>query len=398
MLAAGTAAEHGAEVVLFEKNEKLGKKLHITGKGRCNLTNNTDIAGLLAQVNTNPQFLNSAFYAFDSRALMDFFESRGVPLKTERGGRVFPASDKADDVNKALAAWLREAGVQIKLNTAVKKIAATETGFKITADGKFSAAGAAIIATGGLSYPSTGSTGNGYAFAKAFGHAVTPTFPSLVPLVTAEKWVSGLEGLSLKNVRVFAKISAKKNFDETGEMIFTHNGVSGPLILRLSAFSPDRFFIDLKPGLSAEQLDARLLRDFAENKNKNFSNALDELLPKRLISTIISLSEIPPEKKVHAITRAERKNLASLLKSLELTVAATAGFNEAVITRGGVDVREISPSSLMSKKIAGLFFAGEILDIDAMTGGYNLQAAFSTGRLAGLCAANFFDKNFDKKL
>jgi predicted Rossmann fold flavoprotein len=390
MLAAGTAAENGADVILLEKNEKLGKKLHITGKGRCNLTNNTDVAGLLSHVNTNPRFLNSAFHSFDSRALMDFFAERGVPLKTERGGRVFPESDRADDVNKALAAWLREVGVKVRLKSEVKKISHEGESFRIFPDNL--TAGAVIIATGGLSYPSTGSTGDGYAFAKNLGHDITPTFPALVPLIIAEKFE--LEGLSLRNVRVTAKLpSGKHLYEETGEMLFTADGVTGPIILRASAFLCDRLHekptlhIDLKPALSTEQLDARLLRDFAENQNKNFANSLDALLPKRLIETIIALSGIPPEKKVNAVTRNERATLVALLKSLTLTPTATAGYKEAVITKGGVNTLEINPSTLMSKKIPGLFFAGEIIDTDATTGGYNLQIAFSTGRLAGASAA-----------
>ncbi|MCL2047565.1 MAG: NAD(P)/FAD-dependent oxidoreductase [Defluviitaleaceae bacterium] len=395
MLAAATAAENGASVILLEKNEKLGKKLYITGKGRCNITNDTDVQGLLAHVLTNPRFLNSAFYNFDSRALMGYEAFKGVPFKTERGGRVFPESDKADDINKALEQHLRGLNVKIKLNTAVKKIAAVENAFEIVTSGRTERVNAVIIATGGLSYPSTGSTGDGYAFARGFSHAVTDVYPSLVPLITAEKWVADLEGLSLKNVRCIAKISGKIVYEETGEMLFTHSGVSGPIILRASAFLCSRLqdkpiiTIDLKPALTHEQLDARILRDFSQIQNRNFINALDALLPKRLIETVVSLSEIPPEKKVNTITRAERLVVVNILKGLTLTPTATAGFKEAIITKGGVDVREINPSSLMSKKQAGVFFAGEVLDVDAMTGGFNLQIAFSTGRLAGLGASRF---------
>ncbi|MDR0272820.1 MAG: NAD(P)/FAD-dependent oxidoreductase [Clostridiales bacterium] len=393
MMAAGTAAENGAMVLLLEKNEKLGKKLHITGKGRCNITNDTDVAGLLEHTVTNSRFLNSAFHTMDSRALMEFFASRNLPLKTERGNRVFPESDKADDVNKIFISYLNEHNVKIKLNTAVKKIKMQKENFFINDNEK---ADAIIIATGGLSYPATGSTGDGYGFAKDFGHGVSATYPALVPLVTGEKWVSSLEGLSLRNVRLTAKNTKEKIlYEETGELLFTRNGVTGPTILRASTFICDKFsdkpllFIDLKPALSSEQLDARILRDFSENQNKNFANALDELLPKRLIETIIFLSKIPPEKKVNTITRVERQTLVNLLKALPLTPIETAGFKEAVITKGGVNVREINPSTLMSKKIPGLFFAGEVLDVDAMTGGYNLQIAFSTGRLAGLSAAEY---------
>jgi predicted Rossmann fold flavoprotein len=392
MLAAGTAAENGAEVVLLEKNEKLGKKLHITGKGRCNITNDTDVSGLLEHVVTNPRFLNSAFYTFDSHALMNFHAFANVPFKTERGGRVFPESDKADDVNQALARWLGEVGVDVKLKTEVLKIC---EGFTIHTREKTFRADALIIATGGLSYPSTGSTGDGYAFAKTFGHDIVKTFPALVPLITDEKWVASLEGLSLKNVRCTAKnANGKILYEDIGEMMFTAKGVTGPLILRASSKLCDnmhgaKIFIDLKPALSAEKLDARILRDFAEMKNKNFANALDELLPRRLIETVIELSLIPPDKKVNEITRAERQSLVNILKSLPLTPVATAGYREAVITKGGVNVREINPSTLMSKLQPGLFFAGEVIDTDAKTGGYNMQIAFSTGRLAGLSAVEY---------
>jgi len=398
MMAAGAASENGALVTLLEKNEKLGKKLHITGKGRCNITNNTDIQGLLEHVITNPRFLNSSFYTMDSHALINFFSQNSLPLKTERGGRVFPESDKADDVNKTLEKYLRDVGVKIKLKTMVQKIIFKNNVFQIYTDSnnKPEEADAIIIATGGLSYPTTGSTGDGYTFAKNLGHSITETFPSLVPLITEEAWVSALEGLSLRNVRCVAKLpNGKIIYEETGEMLFTHNGVTGPIILRASTFLCDKLQdkptigIDLKSALSHEQLDARILRDFSENKNKNFANSLDDLLPKRLIETIINLSEIPPEKKVNTITRSERQTLVNLLKSLPLTPVATTGFKEAVITKGGVNVLEINPSTLMSKKQRGLFFAGEVLDVDAMTGGYNLQIAFSTGRLAGLSAAKF---------
>jgi len=390
MIAAGTAAEAGAKVTLFEKNEKLGKKLYITGKGRCNITNDTDVDGLLANVVTNPRFLNSAFRTFDAQDLMAFPAFFCVPFKTERGGRVFPQSDRADDVNRAMETWLRNVGVEIRLNTAVSDITRSGTGFEIRTGEKKHAADAVIIATGGLSYPSTGSTGDGYAFAKKCGHKITETSPALVPLVTAESWVRDLEGLSLKNVRCTAYVGGKSVYSDQGEMIFTAKGVSGPLILRASSYITENatIRIDLKPALSPEQLDARLLRDFAETKNKNFANALDKLLPKRLIQTIVLLSAIPPDTKVNEITRTQRQNLGSLLKSLPLTITAAAGYNEAVITRGGVNVREINPSTLMSKLVPGLFFAGEVIDIDALTGGFNLQIAFSTGRLAGMSAVN----------
>ena len=407
MIAAGTAAENGARVTLLEKNEKLGKKLYITGKGRCNLTNNTDIPGLLSQTISNPRFLQSAFHALDVPGLMAFFESLGTPLKTERGGRVFPVSDKAEDITKALATHMCRNGVKVELNCQVQGITAVEPSrlrqnFQVHTYNRAYHADAIIIATGGLSYPSTGSTGDGHKFAKSIGHSVTPTYPSLVPLTVEESWVTDLTGLSLRNVRCTARqLSGKPAvlYEEMGEMLFTPTGVTGPIILRASAYlteklasgtgTPIRLEIDLKPALSHEQLDARILRDFAENQNKNFANALDGLLPQRLINTVISLSQIPPEKKVNTITKKERQNLVGILKALPLTPTKTTGYKEAVITRGGVAVKEINPSTMMSKKLPGLFFAGEVLDVDAMTGGYNLQIAFSTGYLAGRSAANF---------
>ena len=415
MIAAGTAAEQGAKVILLEKNEKLGKKLYITGKGRCNLTNNTDIPGLLAHTVSNPRFMQSAFHALDATALMAFFEKLGIPLKTERGGRVFPVSDRAEDITKALAAYMRKNGVDVRLNCAVLNVGATALGrpdttsyeqrrsgtiaptFTIhTATGPIHAH-AVIIATGGLSYPSTGSTGDGYKFAQSLAHTVTPTYPSLVPIAVSEPWVADLEGLSLRNVKCTIKQPGKKPviYEETGEMLFARSSVTGPIILRASAFvtqkleTPLRLEIDLKPALSHEQLDARILRDFADAQNKNFANALDNLLPQRLISVIVALSQIPPGKKVNAITKQERQTLAAILKALPLTPTKTTGYSEAVITKGGVNVKEINPSTMESKLHPDLFFAGEVLDVDALTGGYNLQIAFSTGYLAGRSAANF---------
>ena len=397
MIAAGIAAENGAKVILLEKNEKLGKKLYITGKGRCNLTNNTDIQGLIGHTLSNPRFLQSAFNALDAQSLMAFFEKLGTPLKTERGGRVFPISDKADDITKALTAYMRQGGVKVELNCTVQEVTC-ESQFQIRTNKSTFCANAVIVATGGLSYPSTGSTGDGYKFAKSLSHAVLPTYPSLVPLAVKEPWVADLTGLSLRNVRCTARQATGKPailYEETGEMLFTPVGVTGPIILRASAYlteklasnTPIRLEIDLKPALSQEQLDARILRDFEENKNKNFANSLDGLLPQRLIDTVISLSQISPDKKVNTITKKERQALVNILKALPLTPTKTTGYKEAVITKGGVNVKEINPSSMMSKKIPGLFFAGEVLDVDAMTGGYNLQIAFSTGYLAGRSAA-----------
>ena len=401
MIAAGTAAEHGAKVILLEKNEKLGKKLYITGKGRCNLTNNTDIPGLLAHTMTNPRFMQSAFHALDAAALMAFFEKLGTPLKTERGDRVFPVSEKAEDITKALAAYMRRGGVDVRLNCAVISVGRglAPNPFAIHTHTGTIPAHAVIIATGGLSYPSTGSTGDGFKFAKSLNHTVTPTYPSLVPIAVTEPWVADLEGLSLRNVKCTAKQPGKKGiiYEETGEMLFARTSITGPIILRASAFLteklaqgvPIRIAIDLKPALSPEQLDARILRDFADAQNKNFTNALDNLLPQRMISVIVTLSQIPPDKKVNAITKKERQALVEILKALPLTPTKTAGYSEAVITKGGVNLKEINPSTMMSKQHPGLFFAGEVLDVDALTGGYNLQIAFSTGYLAGRSVAKF---------
>jgi len=397
MMAAYTAAAKGINVTLLEKNEKLGKKLHITGKGRCNLTNNTDITGLMSNVISNPRFLYSAFNAFDSQALMALFEGI-APLKTERGGRVFPASDKANDINLALRGLLKTAGVGVELNCPVLDISYCNVFFAITRKVTHQA-NAIIIATGGLSYPSTGSTGDGYTFAKELGHGIIPTVPSLVPLTAEEPWIPALEGLSLRNVK--CKVTAPKKgkkvlYEEIGEMLFTNKGITGPLILSASAYiagmSDALVTIDLKPGLTPDQLDIRLLRDFETHKNKDFCNALDGLLPQRLIETIVRLSQIPPDTKVHTITRNQRQSLVHLLKNLEIRPTGNHGYKEAVITKGGVSTKEVSPSTLMSKHIPGLFFAGEVLDVDALTGGYNMQIAFSTGHLAGLSAAKFLQR------
>ena len=410
MMAAGRAAEKNARVLLIEKNEKLGKKLFITGKGRCNVTNSSDPAKHMKNVLTNPRFMYSAYNTMDSSLLISFFETLGVPLKTERGERVFPESDKSGDVIDGLRRYLQQGKVTVMLNTEAQGIDFKSDGFMVetkikpqevapnnSIQSKLSEEGiykckALIIATGGLSYPSTGSTGDGYRFAKKLGHEVVKTYPALVPLKAREKWVQNLEGLSLKNVRLK---SNKINFDELGEMMFTKDGITGPLVLSASAHvcdlldEPADFSIDLKPGLSYEKLDTRLLEDFAIFQNKSFENALVKLLPARLISVIVKLSEIPPSKKVNSISKKERHKLASLIKELPLTVYSTNGFAEAVITKGGVDVKGINPKTMMSKTVNGLFFAGEVLDLIALTGGYNLQIAFSTGYLAGSSAAEY---------
>jgi hypothetical protein len=326
---------------------------------------------------------------------MDFFVKQGVPLQIERGRRVFPKSNRASDINKAMEIFLIKNRVDIQLNHPVTGIEKQKNTFIIQTSCGMYTANAIIIATGGLSYPSTGSTGDGYTFAKKLGHDVKPTYPSLAPLLTKEKWVNDLTGLSLKNIRiqVFLPNAKKPLFEDVGEMMFTHHGVTGPLVLSASRCITDKFdknphiLLDLKPGLSMEKLDERILRDFSENMNKDFCNSLNGLLPERLIETIITLSGIPPGQKVNAVTRTERLQLVSLLKGLILTPTATAGYNEAVITMGGVHIKHVNPSNLMSKKVNGLFFAGEVLDVDAMTGGYNMQIAFSTGYLAGKSAA-----------
>lgn len=397
MMAAAAAAQQGCRVVLLEKNEKLGKKIFITGKGRCNVTNACDIEVLFRQVVSNEKFLYSAFYHFDNHAVMDFFEKLGCALKIERGDRVFPVSDHSSDVISTLAGYLKKHKVDIRLNTEVRELILEEGSVRglIYASGEEERADAVIVATGGLSYPSTGSTGDGYRMAEQAGHTIRELSPALVPLEIEEAWCGSLQGLSLKNVSASLSQNGKKPFfQEFGEMLFTHFGVSGPLILSASSYYASRkqkentkLFLDLKPALSMEQLDKRLLRDFEENKNKQFRNALGGLFPVRLIPVMIQLSGIEEEKRVHEITREERQRFAALIKQLPLTIKGSRSFREAVITRGGVHVKEVNPSTMESKKTAGLYFAGEVLDLDALTGGFNLQIAWSTGWLAGECAA-----------
>ena len=400
MMAAGAAAECGASVIVLEKNEKAGKKLYITGKGRCNMTNAVPPDELIANVPGNPSFLYSAFYGFDAFETMALFERMGLPTKVERGNRVFPASDKASDVIKALTTYMHKSGAELRTGMMVQDIV-MENGVVtgVMANGKLLEADAVVVATGGLSYPMTGSTGDGYRFARAAGHEVSKLRPSLVPLKTAEEWIPMLQGLSLKNVALTVKQKKKKLYEDFGEMLFTHEGVSGPLILSASRYVLDKLdrnvrnaepctlHIDLKPALSEKELDARLLRDFAAAINKDFRNCLDALLPQKMIPVVVALSEIEPTKKAHDITKEERTRLGALLKNLAMTITGTAGFNEAVITAGGVDVDEINPSTMESKLVKGLFFAGEVLDVDAYTGGFNLQIAFSTGYAAGRGAA-----------
>ena len=396
MMAAVRAGELFSDVTLIEKNEKLGKKIYITGKGRCNVTNNADIEVIFKNINRNPKFMYSALYGFDNSRVYSFFEENGCPLKVERGERVFPVSDHASDIIKTLTKALKDRHVKIMLNTAVKELIIEDGAVKgvILDDGSSLYADKVIVTTGGVSYPTTGSTGDGYKFAESAGHTVTPVRPGLVPLVTGETWVPRLQGLSLKNVELKLFSEDKCVYKEQGEMLFTHFGISGPLVLSSSAYYDTEsrknrnitVSLDLKPALDEEALDKRILRDFEKFSNKQFKNSLDELLPAKLIPVIVDLSGIDPYKAVNVVSREERRSLVHLLKNLVMTVIGTGNFNEAIITIGGVNVKEINASTMESRLVKNLFFAGEVLDIDAMTGGFNLQIAWSTGYLAGECA------------
>jgi len=388
ILSAYTAAEKGHRVVLFERNEKLGKKLFLTGKGRCNITNSAELEDFFQNIPRNPRFLYSALYGFTNEDVVRLIESCGTPTKVERGGRVFPLSDKSSDVIRALTKALSSKGVEVRLNSYVKSVKKEEDSFFVETDAGRMDFDALVIACGGISYSSTGSSGDGYRFARAFGHSIVDPKPSLIPLITEEKWAGELMGLSLKNVKLEAYRGKKKLYEEQGEMLFTHFGVSGPLVLSASSRMAEdpggvKLTIDLKPALSMEQLDKRILRDFTENNRKQFSNVLPGLLPAKLIPVMIQLSEIPGDKPVNAITREERQRLCTLLKSLTLHVKGAWDIEQAIITRGGINVREINASTMESKLCPGLYFAGEVLDVDAYTGGFNLQIAFSTGALAG---------------
>ena len=382
----------GAEITVIEKNERPARKVMITGKGRCNVTNNCDVDTLVANVPKNGKFLFSAFSGFDSKDTMGLFESLGVPLKTERGNRVFPVSDKAVDIVDALVGAVKKSGADI-LHAVAKKIL-TENGAVagvLLENGEVISADSVILATGGMSYPLTGSTGDGYKIAQALGHTVTELKPSLVPLTVHEGFCSRLSGLALKNVTlsVFEEGKKKPVFSELGEMLFTHFGISGPLTLSASAHmrrmgkTTYTAYIDLKPALSLEQLDSRILRDFEDEKNKDFANSLDKLLPKSLIPVIIALSGIEPTLKVNQICREMRTSLCRVIKALPLHITGFRPIEEAIITGGGISVKEINPTTMESKLVNGLYFAGEIIDADAYTGGFNLQIAFSTGFAAG---------------
>lgn len=393
IMAAGIAAQRGNEVVLLEKNERLGKKLLISGKGRCNITNDTDIEGLIENTPGNGNFLYSAFYTFSNQDLISFFNELGVNTKVERGGRVFPTSDSAKDVMHALQTFLNKNNVKVMTETAVKNII-TEKGKVVGIErlnGSIMEAKSIILAVGGKSYPGTGSTGDGYEMVRRLGHTVTPLKPSLIPLITKEAWIRNLQGLSLKNISVtFKSNKGKEIYNDFGEMIFTHFGVSGPVILSASRhllpydFTDIKLSIDLKPALSEEKLDERVQRDFDKYSRKQFKNSLDDLLPQKLIPVIIRLTKIDPEKQVHQITKEERKKLVTILKGLETSIIGARPIKEAIVTAGGIKTSEINPSTMESKKVSGLFFAGEIIDVDAYTGGFNLTIAFSTGYLAGM--------------
>lgn len=397
MMAAIIAARNGHKVTLFEKNNKLGKKLFITGKGRCNFTNAGDSDDIFGSVVTNQKFLYSAFHGFSNYDVMGFFDELGLAFKVERGNRVFPESDHSSDVIGALSREMRRLDVSVCLETKVEKVEQKDgafSGVTVSSSGshsRFVAGDSLIIATGGNSYQTTGSDGDGYRFAKALGHEVTPILPALVPFVAKEEWVKELQGLSLRNISVVITDQGKEIYSDFGEMLFTHYGVSGPTVLSASSYAsktikhrPLTLTIDLKPALDNEQLDERILRDFDEIKNKSFKNSLDKLLPKKMIPVIIELSGIDPEKKINEISRDERHGLVHLLKNLTITLTGLRGFNEAIVTQGGVNVKEVNPSTMESKLIHNVYFAGEVLDVDAVTGGFNLQIAWSTAYAAAM--------------
>ncbi len=391
LMAAGTAVLYGASVTIFEGQKILGKKLAITGKGRCNVTNNTDVEGILANVTKNPRFLYAALNTLTPCETMEFFESLGVRLKTERGNRVFPESDKARDVVDALKSY--SAGADV-IHEKVRSVHKTDDSFTVKTDSMNYTFDKVIIATGGRSYPLTGSDGSGHRLARNLGHSVTALTPSLIPIESDDPICSLLMGLSLKNVKIDIKDkNGKSLYNDFGEMLFTHFGVSGPVILSASAHVKDRdiseltLFIDLKPALDEKTLDARLLSDFCKNTNKDFINSLSALLPSKMIEPFVELSGIDPRKKVNLITKEERAVILRLLKALPISLKGLRPIEEAIITSGGVEVKEISPKTMESKILPGLYFAGEIIDVDAYTGGFNLQIAFSTGYLAGKSAA-----------
>ena len=394
MMAAIMAARNGHKVSLYEKNEKLGKKLFITGKGRCNVTNACDVEDLFQNVISNPKFLYSGFYGFDNQAVMNFFEEAGCHLKIERGDRVFPQSDHSSDIIRALQEELKKNKVNIYLNNPIKDIAVNENVVEgiVDKNGTLVKADKIIIATGGKSYQLTGSTGDGYRFATKTGHTITKLSPALVPFEIKESYCKDLMGLSLKNVNATVIDDKKEIYCAFGEMLFTHYGVSGPLILSASSFYGKKkkengkqavLRLDLKPALSEEQLDKRILRDFEENMNKQFKNAITGLFPSRLVPVMIELSGINPDTFVHDISREERQEFVHRIKNWDMTIVGLRDYNEAIITQGGISTKQINPSTMESKLVSNLYFAGEVLDLDALTGGFNLQIAWSTGFLAG---------------
>lgn len=411
MMAGVYLARAGHEVHILEKNEKLGKKVYITGKGRCNVTNNCDTEELFRAVMSNPKFLYSAFYSFTPQDVMEFFEEAGVPLKTERGNRVFPVSDHSSDIIRGLERELKKAGAHIHLRTEVKTVKVSPyeepgvdekkahhsrvTGVEL-ADGSFMEGDHVLVATGGLSYQSTGSTGDGYRFAEETGHKVKELSPSLVPLKTKEDYIPRLQGLSLKNTELTIKSGKKVLFQDFGEMMFTHFGVTGPMILSASAHIGKQLqksgelnaYLDLKPALTMEQLDARILREFEAGQNKQFKNVIGVLFPSSLTPVMLELGGISPEKKIHDISREERIHFEELVKAFPFTINGMGEYKEAVITRGGVSVKDIQPGTMESRKVKNLYFIGEVLDLDAVTGGYNLQIAWSTAYLAAMALKN----------
>lgn len=392
MMAAYAAGMCGHEVTLLEQNEKLGKKIYITGKGRCNFTNASPLEEIMQAVVSNPKFLYSAFYTFSNDAVMDFFENQGMPYKIERGNRAFPVSDHASDVIRALERAMKEQDVRIRLHTQVRELLIEDdkaTGVLLTDGGKIMA-DSLILATGGLSYPTTGSTGDGHTMTKNSGHKIVTPRPALVPLTTKEEYILRMQGLSLKNVSLKIKDEKRVIYDAFGEMLFTHFGVSGPLVLSASSVLSRHFpreyqaYIDLKPALSEEVLNERLLREFSERPNQHIKAVFQQLLPAKMIPVMIELSQISMDKPVNAITKEERRRLVGLFKAFPFTITGTRGFKEAIITQGGVSVKDIDPATMESKRIKDLYLVGELLDLDALTGGYNLQIAWSTGYLAGI--------------
>lgn len=392
MMAAITAAENGAQVTLLERNDRLGKKLYITGKGRCNVTNDCAPEDFFQNVPRNPRFLYSAVYAFPPREVMAWFEAHGCALKTERGNRVFPQSDKSASVIDALRAELRRLGVRVLQERALDIVTQDGTVCGIETDGGFHKTERVILATGGCSYPQTGSTGDGYRMLEKLGHTIVPPVGSLVPLVEKGYDCKQMQGLALKNVALrLVNQKGKTVFEEFGELLFTHFGLSGPVVLSASAHMNEKdsytVLLDLKPALDEQKLDLRLLRDFEKFQNRDFENALVELLPRSMIPVIVRRSGIPAEEKVHSITREQRRALLELMKRFPVEIARKAPVEEAIVTSGGVKVSEIEPGTMQSKRVHGLYAAGELLDVDAYTGGFNLQIAWATGRAAGLAAA-----------